>query len=180
MRQHGTPLAAERREARIPFVRLALLVLAVTIAGCKAFLNKDFTHEPAPPIDGGTWVDGRPPKGDWRIVTFFGPSSGPSIANVPRLMTLRDEFGPKGVDVIAITRAPVDDAKRFAEEHGAKYAIEADGAMAFEKWGIGSVDHAPVYVIDPNNRVLAEGYDDCAEILRERLGSPEAPPEKHK
>jgi hypothetical protein len=157
---------------RIPPVRHLTLLLA--LAGCKAFLNKDFTREPAPPIGGGTWIGGGPGS-DWQVVTFFAPDRERSIANVPRLVRLRQEFGPMGVAVIAITRAPAAEAKRFAEEHGADYAIEADGSMAFERWGIGSTDHAPVYVIDPNNRVLAEGYDDCAEVLRERLGAPGSP-----
>jgi len=150
----------------------ACAVLLLALVGCNALLNKDFTHEPAPAIGGGTWISGKPPAHDWRVLTFFDPDGERSIANVPRLMALEEEFGPKGVDVIAITRATVDASKRFAKEHGAAYDIEADGAMAFEKWGIGSAEHAPVYVIDPNGRVLAEGFQDCAEILRERLGSP--------
>jgi hypothetical protein len=151
------------------------VVLLLAAAGCKALLNEDFTHEPAPPIDGGTWVSGAAPRNDWWIVTFFDPENERSIANVARLKALHDEFGPQGVDVIAITRAPLDHAQLFAKERGAAYAIEADGAMAFERWGIGSVTYAPVYLVDPNNRVLTEGLEDCAEILRERLGAP-APP----
>jgi hypothetical protein len=151
-------------------VRLALL-LPLVLAGCKAALNKDFTHEPAPRIDGGTWISGKPPARDWRVVTFFDPGGERSAAAVPRLKALGDEFGPKGVDVIAITRAPVDDARRFAQEHSAAYAIQARGDAAFERWGIGSAEHAPVYLVDPNGMVLTEGFGDCAEILRERLGS---------
>lgn len=156
----------------------ALLLLA--LAGCKAFLNKDFTHQPAPSIAGGTWVKGKAPEHEWKIITFFALDSERSIANVPRLAAMQKEFGPKGVVVIAITRASKTDAERFAKEHGVDYEIEANGSMAFEKWGIGSTDHAPVYLVDPNNRVLTEGFDRCTEILRERLGAPEAPPEKRK
>jgi hypothetical protein len=159
-------------------VRLALL-LPLVLAGCKAALNKDFTHEPAPRIDGGTWISGKPPARDWQVLTFFRPDGERSAAAVPRLNALQREFGPKGVDVIAITRAPVDDAKGFAQERGASYAIQAKGDAAFERWGIGSPEHAPVYLVDPNGMVLTEGFDDCAEILRERLGSaPHAPPGK--
>jgi hypothetical protein len=157
------------RADRIPPVRHALLLLA--LAGCKAFLNKDFTHEPAPPIGGGTWIWGHAPAQEWKVVTFFAPDSEASAGNVPRLTALRKEFRPKGVTVIAITRASKEDSMRFAKAHGVKYAIEADGAMAFEKWGVGSVKHAPVYLVDPNGWVLAEGFDDCAAMLRERLGS---------
>lgn len=159
-------------------MRRALLLLA--LAGCKAFLNRDFTHEPAPPIDGGTWIWGKAPEQEWKVVTFFAPQSERSIGDVPRLTALRREFRPKGVTVIAITRASAEDAKRFAKEHGVKYAIEADGSMAFEKWGVGSVDHAPLYLVDPNGWVLAEGFDDCAETLRERLGAPQTTPEKNR
>jgi peroxiredoxin len=165
-------------------VRLAVLLL-LALAGCKALLNKDFTYEPAPWIDGGTWISGKPPAKDWRVVTFFVPGGERSAANAPRLKALDQEFGPKGIDVIAITRAPVEDAKFFAEKHGASYSIQAKGDAAFERWGIGDPEHAPVYLVDPNGMVLTEGYDDCVEILRERLGSsdqpagsPEAPPEK--
>jgi len=157
-------------------VRRALLLLA--LAGCKALLNKDLTHEPAPPFGTGTWIWGNAPEQEWKVITFFAPDSERSAAEVPRLTALRKEFRAKGVTVIAITRANKDDAMRFAKAHGVKYAIEADGSMAFEKWGVGSVNHAPVYLVDPNGWVLAEGYEDCAEILRERLGSaPEAPSE---
>jgi hypothetical protein len=172
--RHYRDSSAESGPARIPSMRVAMLALALT-AACRALLNEDFTREPAPPLDGGTWLTGRAPANDWRIVTFFDPESERSVANVPRLEALRREFGPQGVDVLAVTRAPVDDAQRFAKEHGAGYAIQALGAMAFERWGIGSAAHAPVYLVDPNNRVLTEGFDDCAEILRERLGAP-APP----
>jgi hypothetical protein len=147
----------------------ALAVLALA-AGCTAFLNKDFTHEPAPPIEGGTWIAGAPPTKEWRVVTFFDPEGERSIANVAGLEALEKEFGGRDVDVIAITLATEDDARRFAKEHGVTYDIEADGGLAFEKWGIGSAEHAPIYVVDPNDMVLTEGYDDCVELLRERLG----------
>jgi len=174
---HYRDSGAVFRCARIRAVRAAFLLLA--LAGCKALLNKDFTHEPAPRIDGGTWISGKPPARDWQVVTFFATDGGRSVARVAGLKALEQEFGPKGVDVIAITRASDDDAKRFAEEHGAPYAIQAKGDAAFERWGVGSPEHAPVYLVDPNGMVLTEGMDDCAEILRERLGSaPHAPPEK--
>jgi len=147
----------------------ALLLLA--LGGCKAFLNKDFDGEPAPALDGGLWVGGKAPRQEWRVLTFFAPEEPRCVATVPRLMALQQEFGPKGVAVVAVTRADAAAAERFAKEHGATYAILADAAMAFERWGIGSPAHAPVYVIDPNGRVLAEGFDDCAEVLRERLGA---------
>lgn len=159
-------------------MRLALL-LPLVLAGCKAALNKDFTHEPAPRIDGGTWISGKPPARDWQVVTFFAPDGERSAARVAALNALVREFGPKGVDIVAITRAPVDDARRFAQEHSAAYAIQAKGDAAFERWGVGSPEHAPVYLVDPNGMVLTEGLDDCAEILRERLGSaPPTPPGK--
>jgi len=155
-----------------------VLLLLLALAGCKALLNKDFTHEPAPPIDGGTWISKKPPAQDWRVLTFFDPEGERSIGNVKRLTALEAEFGSKGVDVIAITRASIDVAKGFAKEHGVTYHIQAGGVMAFEEWGIGSPEHAPVYVIDPNGMVLTQGYDDCVELLRERLGAPEAPPDR--
>jgi hypothetical protein len=161
---------------RIPAVRFAALLLPLALAGCKAALNKDFTHEPAPRIDGGTWIQGKPPARDWRVVTFFDPGGERSAAAVPRLKALGDEFAARGVDVIAITRAPVDDAKRFAQQHSAAYAIQARGDAAFERWGIGSAERSPVSLVDPNGMVLAEGFGDCAEILRERLGTPAAAP----
>ena len=151
-------------------MRRALLLL-LALAGCKAFLNKDFTREPAPPYGGGTWIWGRAPTQEWKVVTFFDPKSERSAENVPRLTALRREFKLKGVTVIAITRASKPEAMAFAKAHGIKYAIEADGALAFEKWGILSVKHAPVYLIDPNDWVLAEGFEDCAKTLRDRLGS---------
>jgi peroxiredoxin len=151
-------------------MRRVLLLLA--LFGCKAFLNKDFTHEPAPQIGGGTWIWGNAPTQEWKVVTFFDPQNVRSAESVPRLTALRKEFKPT-VTVIAITRASKEDAMKFAKAHGIKYAIQSDGAMAFEKWGIGSIDHAPVYLVDPNGWVLAEGFEKCAETLRERLGSRE-------
>jgi len=156
------------------------LLVLLALAGCKALLNKDLTREPAPSLDGGTWISGKAPEHEWQVVTFFALDSGRSIDNVPRLMALRREFGPSGVAVIAITREPVEVTRLWATGHDAKYEIQAQGSMAFERWGVGSVDAAPIYLVDPNGWVLAEGFDDCIEILRERLGSPEAPPEKNK
>jgi peroxiredoxin len=147
---------------------VALLLL---LAGCKALLNKDQTREPAPPLDGGTWISGKAPEQEWQLVTFFQLDSGRAIDNVPRLMALRREFGPKGVAVVAVTREPVEITRAWAKKHEAKYEIQAEGAMAFERWGVGAWDDTPIYLVDPNGWVLAEGYDDCAEILRERLGS---------
>jgi hypothetical protein len=113
------------------------------------------------------------------VLTFFDPAGERSAAAVPRLAALQREFGPKGVDVIAITRAPAGDARRFATDHGVSYEIQAGGDAAFERWGIGAPEHAPLYLVDPNGMVLTEGFDDCAEILRERLGSaPQPPPKK--
>ena len=151
------------------------LLLLLALAGCKAFLNRDFTHQPAPPIGGGTWIWGRAPTQEWKVVTFFSPDSEVSAANVPRLTALRREFRDKGVTVIATTRASKEDALAFARAHGIKYAIQSDGAIAFEKWGVGSVDHAPLYLVDPNDWVLAEGFEDCTATLRDRLGAPQAP-----
>jgi hypothetical protein len=150
-------------------MRLAALLLL--LAGCKALLNKDQTREPAPPLDGGTWISGKAPEHEWQIVTFFQLDSGRAIDNVPRLMALRREFGPKGVAVIAVTRDPVEVTRAWAKKHNAEYEIQALGSMAFERWGVGAWDDTPIYLVDPNGWVLAEGYDDCAEILRERLGS---------
>ncbi|HEX5136687.1 MAG TPA: redoxin domain-containing protein [Planctomycetota bacterium] len=152
------------------------ILLLLALAGCNAFLNKDYTHEPAPRIDGGIWLSERPPAHEWRVVTFFATDGERSAGNVPRLKALAAEFGPKGVDVIAITRAPVEDARRFAEQHAADYTIQALGDAAFERWGVGDAEHAPIYVVDPNGIVLTSGHDNCVELLRERLGSaPEAP-----
>jgi peroxiredoxin len=155
-----------------------LLLLLLALAGCNALLNKDYTHEPAPSIDGGTWISGKPPAHDWRVVTFFAADGERSAAAAAGLKTIEAEFGPKGVDVIAITRAPVDDARRFAEAHGADYEIQAAGDEAFERWGVGDPEHAPIYVVDPNGMVLTTGYDNCVGLLRERLGStPDRPNE---
>lgn len=151
------------------------LIPILLLAGCLALLSKDFTHEPAPRIDGGTWISGKPPARDWRVVTFFDPSGGRSAARVQGLNTLQQEFAGKGVDVVAITRASVDDANRFAREQSVAYAIQAKGDAAFERWGVGSAEHAPVYLVDPNGIVLTEGMSDCTELLRERLGSAKGP-----
>jgi thiol-disulfide isomerase/thioredoxin len=64
--------------------------------------------KPAPELRGiKSWKDGKPTtlaelRGKWVLVDFWGYWCGPCIAAMPDLMKLHDEFGDKGLAIVAV------------------------------------------------------------------------------
>ncbi len=88
--------------------------------------------DPAPALSIAQWISGSPveikPGTNIYVVEFWGALSGVSRAAIPLLNQVHNEFGPKGLVVVAISGEPEEKLTEFLRTHTPppQYTIAAD------------------------------------------------------
>lgn len=80
---------------------------------------------------------------------------------------MQSEFEGKGVMVLGVTTAPAAQTQQFQVEHGLNYPVLADAQSLFDAYGVDAVWGSVVYLVDPDQKIVARGIED----VRTRLGS---------
>ena len=84
---------------------------------------------------------------------------------------MQADFGPRGVVMVGVTAASEADARAFREEFKLDYAVLAEAQGALDAWGVKRLWGSVVYLIGPDDMVLARGIDECRAELEARLGN---------
>ena len=147
--------------------------------------------QPAPPIEVGEWVSGRPEAEDVFagrnvILEFWGTHCGPCISAIPHLNELASTYG--GAETLFVSLSPEDarTIERFLEKRPIKGSVAIDSERAtFDAYGIRGIPHT--FLIDAEGLLRWHGHPDhfTAELLETFLredrvpevAAPAAPPE---
>lgn len=113
----------------------ALFILLAAGLGCSAQEKKDEPKkakfalgDPAPPLVVAKWLQGpetKFEKGKVYVIEFWATWCGPCIKSMPHLAKLQEDFGKKGLQIIAVTTADEDGnsleaVQEFVKKRGPK------------------------------------------------------------
>ena len=159
---------------------LSLLVAAAAAAallpGCAAVAE----GKHAPPVQGADWI--RAPKdadrqlaNRWGLVVFFRTGSATCAAEMPAVLELHREFGPKGLVTVGVTPADREDATAFADANGMTFPILTDARRVIDSWGIVEINELHTYLVDANGVVIAQqDLAKAREVLGKYMVAPKA------
>jgi peroxiredoxin len=159
------------RKRASPFIVFAAAIL------CAALLAWALPIQPAGPhpdlrlalLDGRTLnfaqFRGRPV-----LVTFWATNCAPCVEELPDLISLYRDLGPRGLELVAVAMAydPPLNVQTFVRERAVPYpvALDVDGAIARAFDDVSFVPSA--FIVDPQGRIIYRqiGKLDIAETLR--------------
>ena len=137
--------------------------------------------QPAPPIEVGEWVSGRPEAEDVFagrnvILEFWGTHCGPCISAIPHLNELASTYG--GAETLFVSLSPEDarTIERFLEKRPIKGSVAIDSERAtFDAYGIRSIPHT--FLIDAKGLLRWHGHPNhfTAELLETFLREDRVP-----
>ena len=127
--------------------------------------------QPAPPIEVGEWIAGRPEGEDAFagrnvILEFWGTHCGPCISAIPHLNELASTYG--GPDTLFVSLSPEDSRtiERFLEKRPIKGSVAVDRERAtFDAYGIRSIPRT--FIID--SKGLLRWYGSPTSLTAELL-----------
>lgn len=158
---------------------LAIGVFAVVLIGAAAFLWFSPSGMKQAPEFAVTTLDGRQVdlesyRGRPLLVTFWATTCPGCIEEMPHLVELHEELGPKGLSVLGIAMAydPPEQVREMVKKKAVPYtiALDSDGAAA---QAFGEVKLTPTsFLIDPKGRIVKQklGEMDMEEIRTRILG----------
>jgi thiol-disulfide isomerase/thioredoxin len=125
----------------------------------------------------GTVVRPQDFNGKVVLINFFGTTCGPCLTEMPLLVDIQKQYGPKGLAVLAISmygEGP-DVLKPFVAEHGMKGFNVAMGSPKVADLFGGVYGYPHTFIVDPQGRFVftRAGIIDRTEVeaeLTELLG----------
>ena len=84
-----------------------------------------------------------------------------------RLVEMRNEF-PEAVEVVGITNSEVAEVREFVDSLELNFPVLSGAKTTIDAFGVRSVPQ--VYLIAPDQMVVADGVEDALERLRRELG----------
>ena len=89
----------------------------------------------------GTWLDGKAPELKNKVVVldFWGTFCMPCIQSIPANTKLVENYGPKGLVFIGVSREPKVRIEEFKNARAIRYPLFASNDAAFEKHGIQAI-----------------------------------------
>lgn len=142
------------RPGILPF---SFVVLA-TVPALDAQAPHPSIGEPAPPLQIGRWLDGRPgyqvDRHRAALLVFWAPWCGSCVAEFPQLNRLIADSSDLGVEFVAITAEPQDkvEALLSTRELHARVALDDDG-KTFQAYGVRVLPR--LVLVDPEGKVAA-------------------------
>ena len=137
--------------------------------------------QPAPPIEVGEWIAGRPEGEDAFagrnvILEFWGTHCGPCISAIPHLNGLASTYG--GRETLFVSLSPEDSGtiERFLEKRPIKGSVAVDRERAtFDAYGIRGIPHT--FIIDAKGLLRWHGHPKhfTAELLETFLRTDQVP-----
>jgi len=155
-------------DSKSRLVLAAALAAAAALSGCATVAE----GRPAPAVRGDAWLPSAT-KGDdllagkWGLVVVLRADSEACAEEIPAVLALRKEFGPKGLAVVGVTASDGEAAAAFAKDHGLDFPVLTDAEKVVDAWGIPEVNRLHTYLVDPPGVVVVQG--DLAKT-REVLG----------
>jgi thiol-disulfide isomerase/thioredoxin len=141
-------------------IGLALLLSAPLHAAWQAAVNGNMLGKRMPPLAAG--LHAGPPSGEHVVgqhvvlVDFWAPWCVPCRKSVPVLNRLQRDYGPRGLRVIGMARAPPAELAAFTRRVPLAYPIGSDpGGGLFDKLGVRSLPYA--VLVDRNGIVVWQG-----------------------
>ena len=86
------------------------------------------------------------------------------------LVRVQEERGGDDFIVVGITDAPADQIEEFRDEHGLNFPVLSEAASTREAFGIEMIWGSEFYLVDPQERIVARGFDASLDELDVRLG----------
>ena len=137
--------------------------------------------QPAPPIEVGEWISGRPEGEDVFagrnvILEFWGTHCGPCIGAIPHLNELASTYG--GPETMFLSLSPEDSRtiERFVEKRPIEGSVAVDRDRAtFDAFGIRGIPHT--FIIDAKGLLRWHGHPNLftAELLETFLRTDQVP-----
>lgn len=137
--------------------------------------------QPAPPIEVGEWVSGRPEgedafSGRNVILEFWGTHCGPCISAIPHLNELASTYG--GPETLFVSLSPEDapTIERFLEKRPIRGSVAVDRDRAtFDAYGIQGIPHT--FIVDAKGLLRWHGLPKhlTAELLEAFLRTDQVP-----
>jgi len=148
-------------------VAAAALAAAWASSGCAAVAE----GKAAPPVQGEAWVQApknpdRLLSGKWGLIVFFRPSSATCAEEMPGVLALEKEYGPKGLVVVGVTAADAEETAVFLQENGVKFPVLTDARHTVDAYGIPEVSEIHTYLVNPPGVVIVQGdLEKCRDVL---------------
>ena len=84
---------------------------------------------------------------------------------------MRNEYGPRGLVVVGVTKADTGRAREFASENGVTYPVLAGAGDVFDAYGVTWVPAAKL--VGPDGKVVSDSNspEELEKILAAELGA---------
>ena len=169
-----------RKAVSITLLAASTLALTPACAGVmnawQDASNRDMTNRVAPALQSTVWI--HPSKevpspdytGRWTMLAFFDAKSKSTVQHLPEFSAVQDEYAKDGVVVFGITQTDLEMTQIFLEDQPVGFSILTDARTDRVAFGIKNLWDPVVYLVDPYQRVMAEGLGEARELLREEFG----------
>lgn len=107
-------------------------------------------------------------KGKVVLIDAWATWCGPCRETMPIVQRIYNEFGPKGLEVIAVSTETAPVVEQFLKEHDYSYPMYLDTDNSFQE--AYQIDALPVsYVIDRNGNIVFKGHPGDQFALRQAI-----------
>lgn len=145
--------------------RILFITLLAVVAGMPGWTASNLQlGDHAPRVDADP-VKGRIPSvaaGNITVVEFWATWCGPCRQTIPHLSKVQQYFGPKGVQIVGISKENEATVRPFVKQMGGQmaYNVATDNNSAtfkayMEAAGVNTIPHA--FIVDRNGRIVWHG-----------------------
>ena len=143
---------------RSRFLLAAALLATSLLGGCAAVAE----GKAAPPVRGSEWLAKPGPandafQGKWGLLVFFRANSVTCAEEMPGVLALKKDFGPKGLVVVGVTASDAELASVFATDNKIDFPVLADAQHMVDSYGIPQIDSLHTYLVNHEGIVIVQG-----------------------